>query len=416
MPVTRHLPAALILLSIAGLASENFSHFPVGTMCLLGLYWAWRDYAGVVRSREARLLLGVFACVWVPMLLALPDAVNPARAMKTTFLYVHFLPAGLYVIYMLRDHVVRRIVWIGLALIIAFWCIDGMIQLVAGKDLFGYPYDGSVLKGVFYPKQRFGLILAVFAPLYLSVVRRLAARSWWAWLLLLPLLVGIVFSLKRTAWVMLLAALGAYLACFVRPRRTDLRLAIGASGVATAALVLAIVFVPNLRTQVTGTFNLFSTDFERVDIATSRRLSLWHTGLGMVRAHWLNGIGPRGFRTVYREFAGPDDFWIKLGTSGQTHPHLMVLEVLIETGVIGLIAYILLLIILTREMWRQRLDDPRAATYLMIALVAWFPLNAHLAFYGSYWSTLVWIVIALGCAGSDNERGVRSQQHPTAQL
>ncbi len=400
-----YLPAALIVLSIAGLASENLSHYPIGIMCLLGLYLAWRDYAGVVRSSNARLLIAMFACVWVPMLLALPDAVNPARAMKTTFLYVHFLPAGLYVVYMLRDHLVRRIVWSGFAIVIAFWCIDGVIQLVFGRDLFGYPYDGSILKGVFYPKQRFGLILAVFAPLYLHIVQRLAARSIWAWLLLLPLAVSVLFSLKRTAWVMGLAAIGAYIVCFVRLRRLNLRVVIGFGGAAAVALAIAIVSVPNLRTQITDTMGLFSADFERVDLATSRRLSLWHTGLSMVRANWLNGIGPRGFRTVYREFAGPDDFWIKLGTKGQTHPHLMGLEVLIETGVIGLIGYVLLLIILGREMWRQRIVEPQAAIYLMIALVALFPLNAHLAFYGSYWSSLVWIAIALGCVRRDTDPG-----------
>lgn len=410
----RYLPATLILLSIAGLASENLSHYPVGVMCLLGLYKASRDYAGVVRSSSARLLVSVFACVWIPMLLALPDAVNPARAMKTTFLYFHFLPAGLYLIYMLRDHVVRRIVWNGMAIIIAFWCIDGVIQLVFGRDLFGYPYDGSILKGVFYPKQRFGLVLAVFSPLYFHVVHRLAARTIWAWLLLLPFLVAVLFSLKRTAWVMLMAGAGAYVACFMRPRRADARLIIGFGGLAAAALVIAIIFVPNLRTQVSGTLEIFSADFERVDLATSRRLSLWNTGLSMVRTHWLNGIGPRGFRTAYREFATQDDFWIKLGSSGQTHPHLMLLEVLIETGVIGLSAYLLLLIILARAMWRRRTDDSIAATYLMVALVAVFPLNAHLAFYGSYWSNLVWIALALGCVSNQSMRAGPSQSPATA--
>jgi hypothetical protein len=32
------------------------------------------------------------------------------------------------------------------------------------------------------------------------------------------------------------------------------------------------------------------------------------------------------------------------------------------------------------------------------ALAAAFPLNAHLALYGSYWSSLVWLLVALACA------------------
>ncbi|HCU89046.1 MAG TPA: hypothetical protein DGR97_03840 [Gammaproteobacteria bacterium] len=402
MLTARSLPAVLILLSIAGLATENLTHYPVGIMCLLGLYKVRCDYEGVVRSSNARLLIGAFACVWIPMLLALPDSVNLPRALKTTFLYLHFLPAGLYIIYMLRDEFLRRIVWSGLAIILVFWCLDGMIQLVFGQNLFGYPYDGSVLQGAFYPKQRFGLILAVFTPLYINAVQRFAARSVWAWLLLLPLLIAVLLSLKRTAWVMVLASIGFYALCFARPRQLNLRLAIVYSFIAALALIVATSSVPNFQTQVTDTLELFSADFERVDVATSRRLSLWRTGLSMVHDHWLNGIGPRGFRTAYSEFASPDDYWINHGNSGQTHPHLMSLEILIETGVIGLIGYFFLIVILGREMWRVRLANPRASVYFMIAIVALFPLNAHLAFYGSYWSNLVWISTALGCTASAN--------------
>ena len=81
----------------------------------------------------------------------------------------------------------------------------------------------------------------------------------------------------------------------------------------------------------------------------------------------------------------------------------MVLEVLIETGIIGFVGYILMLLILARVMWRRRLADPTSSAYLMVAVVAWFPLNAHLAFYGSYWSSIAWIMIALGCVIGEND-------------
>jgi O-antigen ligase len=393
----RYLPAALILLSIAGLATENLSHYPIGVMFLLGAFQIWRDPRALLRTRDARLLVIVFACVWLPMWLALPDAANPARAVETTLLYFHFLPAGLYVIHMLRDLVLRRIVLAGLAAIVAFWCVDGVIQLLTGRDLFGYPYDGSVLKGAFYPKQRFGLILAVFTPLYIHVVHRAAARSVWAWLLLLPLVVVVIFSLKRTAWIMFAVALSGYGACFIRATRANVRAGAAAAVLVAATLAATIYFAPKVHTQFSDTLKIFSADFGTADVATSYRLSLWQTGLAIARAHWLNGVGPRGYRTVYPDFAPTDDFWMAQGRKGQTHPHLMVLEVLIETGVIGLGGYGACLFLLVRRLWRQRSRDPTAAAYLMVAVVAWFPLNAHLAFYGSYWSSIVWIMIALGC-------------------
>ena len=407
----RNLPAVLVLLAIAGLATENLSHYPIAIMCLLGVYHIWLNPQDMLSRADARLLITVFGCIWIPMLLALPDAASPTRALKTTALYLHFLPAGLYIIHGLREFENRRIMLAGLTAIVGFWCVDGMVQLLTGSDLFGYPYDGLVLQGVFYPKQRFGIIFAVFTPLYLYVVHRLAARSALAWLLLAPFVIVVMFSLKRTAWIMFAVALAGFIACFIRVTRANVRSLAIAAGLIAATLVATTAFVPKVHTQWVGTLKIFSADFAAADLATSHRLSLWKTGLSIARAHWLNGVGPRGFRTVYRDYAAADDFWIARGSKGQTHPHLMILEVLIETGVIGLIGFVACLWLLLRRLVEQRLSDPTAAGYLMVAIVAWFPLNAHLAFYGSYWSSIAWIMIALGCAASgDSEDRVLSAQ------
>lgn len=398
MSVVRYLPAILVLLAVGGLAAENFSHYPIGILSVLGIVHFVRNRSGLLESSDAKLLISIFACLWIPMLLSLGDAANPARAIKTTLLYLHYLPASLYVAVILTELAMRRIVLAGIALIVGFWCLDGIIQLVRGEDLFGYPYDGSVLKGVFYPKQRFGLILAVFAPLYLYVVHRLSMRSKFAWVLLLPLIIAVAFSLKRTAWVMLIVAIVGYLVCFFTPNRRNFRYGLIVAGFATAALVTSAFWVPNFQAQVQGTMKIFTTDFETADIASSRRLSLWKTGLAIAQSHWINGVGPRGYRTVYRDYAPSDDFWIARGSSGQTHPHLMLLEVIIETGLLGLTGYALALILIGRSAWSRRGSDPPSCAYLLVVLVAWFPLNAHLAFYGSYWSNIAWLMLALACA------------------
>ena len=82
---------------------------------------------------------------------------------------------------------------------------------------------------------------------------------------------------------------------------------------------------------------------------------------------------------------------------GQTHPHMLFLEVAIETGILGIAGLIGVLFLLCHEMLKpqSRFELP---VWLLCALVAWFPLNAHLAFYGSYWSTLAWLLIPAGLA------------------
>ena len=154
---------------------------------------------------------------------------------------------------------------------------------------------------------------------------------------------------------------------------------------------------PTLRGRLLATSGLFSTAVADIDEATAYRLTLWRTGARIFVDHWLTGIGPRGFRHVYAEYAQADDFWIKRIGKGQTHPHQFLLEIAVETGVIGLLAFVLFY----GRLWRllcSRSEGGVAPLWLLSALVAWLPLNAHLAFYGAYWSTLAWLVLAMGLA------------------
>ena len=68
-----------------------------------------------------------------------------------------------------------------------------------------------------------------------------------------------------------------------------------------------------------------------------------------------------------------------------------------ETGLIGLGGYFLFLYLL---LWGFMRRGNRAAEfpYLLPVLVALFPLNAHMAFYGSIWASVSWWLIAFYCA------------------
>ena len=66
------------------------------------------------------------------------------------------------------------------------------------------------------------------------------------------------------------------------------------------------------------------------------------------RAHWINGVGPRGFREVHAEYAPAHDPYVQTGRS-LTHPHMFVLEIAAETGIVGLIGYLITFAVLIRR-------------------------------------------------------------------
>ena len=112
--------------------------------------------------------------------------------------------------------------------------------------------------------------------------------------------------------------------------------------------------------------------------------------------HPLNGVGPRQFRLA---FAGCDPApgeraaW---GVGPAFHAHQIVLEILSETGAIGLLLWLAGLA-LARRAWRYAEPAAREAAYpAMLALaVTVFPFNTHLAFYSSFWGSATLLLAAL---------------------
>jgi len=398
----QHAAAALlIVLSYALLVTEHAVHYALALLMLGGLVVAIRAPRSLWTDPALRAFSLAFLCLWLPMLASLPDAVNRGHAIKTTFAYLHFWPAGLCIVLAAREARLGRWILAAVALLIAFWLTDALLQLATGRDLFGHPPAGNILTGAFYPKQRLGLVLAVMTPVYFIGVAALARRWPPAWLLLLPLFLVILLSLKRTAWIMLAVALAGLLWLACARRQGGLCRAMLGMLLALTLLVGGVLAVdPALRSRVAETAGILSGDFDTMDRASSYRLTLWRTGWRIGLAHPINGVGPRGYRYAYPDYAPPGDFWLLRG-NGQTHPHLMALEVGVETGALGLIGYALFLWLLLRRL--RVAEDEIQAAWGIGALAAVFPLNAHLALYGSYWSTLVWLMTALAFATASRQ-------------
>ena len=229
------------------------------------------------------------------------------------------------------------------------------------------------------------------------------------WLLLIPVVIVMLMSLKRSAWVMFFVAVFAYFALVLRQSRMELTsLRFTAGAVATSVLIVGVLTV-SLSSVVQSRFatslGIMSGDPETVAEATAYRVPLWRTGYAMFKDNWFVGVGPRGYRRAYSEYAANADFWIARNGIGQTHPHLLALEVGAETGVLGLLGLLGFYAVLGFKLVNN-MSSSRVPVWLLCALTAWFPLNSHLAFYGSYWSTLVWLLVPIGLAiESERESG-----------
>ena len=382
----------LVTVALLLLSTDTLSLVPMGIMAALGLYRLGREPQALWRNDALRALLFLFLCLWLPQLASLPGAVNPERAAKSALLYPLYLCCGVFILHELgRPGQLARMAR-ALLIVVIFWCTDALIQYATGTNLIGYPYQDGMLSGMFYPKLRLGIIVAVLVPIALETVRNLNRDSLYPWLLLIPFTVVVVLSGRRSAWLMLLIGLSAYLPLVF------ISLSSGARYIVAGALCVALMLVgtvyfksPDINRRIALLTGMLGSEYQ-AERATSMRTPIWDTAWNAFQDNWLNGVGPRGFRYAYSAYADDDNYFMRRGQEGQTHPHLVFLEIAVETGLIGLVGYMLFYLSLLRYWWRGR-QITLSGAWTAALLAASFPLNAHLAFYGSYWSGFLWLLI-----------------------
>lgn len=381
------LIASFVLLQPVG----NTFELPIVLMAFSGLWLTLRHWSTVKGLPAFKPLMVVFACVWVPMLLSLTDAVNLSRAAQTSLVFLRFPFAAVFVSAVLATQSARDrvLMLVGLGTSLA-------ALAVVGLTLTGHAAGGRV--NASFP---IGHIMAVLSPIYLYWLWRTTQQRWWLVLVLPVYAAAILFSGARVAWIMV--GVGSVLVLiqllWVEKIRWRWK---------TAAVVLAItslgigatVFEPGSKAKLAQTAGLFSGNYEKTNMATSLRLPIWGVAVRMAKDHWINGVGPRGFRYVYEQYAEPGNpFMVDNKNRGATHPHQLLLEVVTETGIIGLLGYLIALGYWLRLAFiAARARQGQALPWMAGVLVAIMPINAHMAFYASFWSCITWWLIALSLA------------------
>ena len=398
----------LILLTIVGFVSKALYNYPLTIMAIIGFYRVIVSPQSIWNDQTLKYFIFLFLCLWIPMLLAFPDAVNPSRSAQTVFPYLRFLFAGIFIIHELsKNDECFKILIYGVFFIVTFWCIDASIQFFIGYNLLGFPYKAGEITGMFYPRNTISHVCAILSPICFYVVSRHSSRCKWAWLSIIPLFFVILISGRRAAWVMLaLCSFGFIIFLYLSSanKNTTLRLITVISCVIGVIFTSTIMLNQPTRDRFETTLGLFSFDYESINAATATRLPIWQTAYSIFKERPINGIGPRGFRFIYHDYGKHDDIYI-ISKSNRlnylfsknlppTHPHLLLLEILVETGVIGLLGFLLLFYFLIKS--RRKIKNiSYEFVFLIPVLVSLFPFNSHMAFYGSVWSSMIWLLMAI---------------------
>jgi len=393
---------------IALLPFRRLAEVPLSVFAL-SLLWLARSPTHRARIRAtSRFVLPLFLCYWVPMLLSSIDSVMPDKSWHQTATALRFLAAALALSVLLQPASARERLLRWTAWLLLFWAFDAFVQLFFGRDLFGIPMHPDRLNALFYDRyQFFGPTLAMLSPLALEHIR----RRWrpWAWELAFALLLGaVLISGMRAGWLAMALVLLTYMALMLRPENRELRRAlVTIPALAFAVLVFSWLASPLLqeRIDVSRAFALGAE--QTADTSSMERIPIFRAAVLMYRDHPVNGVGVRGYPYAYIGYAEPGDIHVAKsdGVYAASHAHNIVLEVMADTGTIGLAGLVLAFVVALRHGLLQATPGERrdAFPFALALLLVVFPLNSHFAIYGTYTSSLIWFLVGLWAAALHHE-------------
>lgn len=395
-PAPGYAEGIMVLGALAAIIKLVAARFRGGTALLSGPAWALTSV--------------LFFAYWLPELISSFDSVDQGRALRESLVDLRYLPFLWLVASAVADERGRRITFGGLGIIVGVWTLDALLQAMFGTSPLFWGIDAvkqaisghgmcsaremagvERLSGVLGPcNRKLGQVIASLSPFVLYAgYRRFGITGW----LVGAAAAGIVILLAgaRAAWITyaLVLVLSGW-------RLLGWKKLTGVFVFGAIALLLLALASPQVRERLERTTHAFAADEKGVDIALSGRVRIWDAAFGMIGQHPVNGVGVRSFNKEFQTYDPGKGEVAEWGYEPGRHAHQIVLEILSETGVIGLLLWLAGAALAFRA-WRyaslQARDRARPA---MLALaVTVFPFNTHLAFYSTFWGGLTLLLAAL---------------------
>jgi O-antigen ligase len=290
------------------------------------------------------LMLPIFAFILTTMVSVSfsSDLLVSAKPMKKFFLFL---------IILLVFNKVRKFSQITLI----YKCVFVMMGAAALYAIVQYPSSDDLhrIRGFVGHWMTFaGLALIVFTAL-LAFILYYGREALWAAPLLIILTLAILLSLTRSVWLGVIFSATAMLAC-KKPRLALL---------APALIILVLILSPARIVQRSKSI------FDPSDAANRARIDMLYTGINMIKAHPLVGIGPNQVPVVAYDY-GADR---SIAPSYYVHLHNNVLQLAAERGLPCLAAWLWLIFKLFYDYYRMArrisFKDPRSYP-LAVAIAA----------------------------------------------
>ncbi|MCB0103937.1 MAG: O-antigen ligase family protein [Anaerolineales bacterium] len=378
-------------------------------------------YAGQLPTqRRSTLFTEIFLALYLIVLAAsYAVADNKERAITETFDYIKDIVILYVILFSLRDwQSWRRAVWV-LIIVTAVLSILGVYQIAVGTTTQEFFRFSTVeIQGVFDGDQngtsRIGgpvhdpnlwaqILVAVIAILLFRIIHepdpliKLFSIG-----LVTPMLIVLLDTYSRGGYLALMVVVALLLFVYETRKINPARIAM-----IVGALIIIIPFIPAGYVARFESLNLLSSDSAGnssvyQDSSLRQRSSLMRTAALMFSRNPLLGVGAGNFRNNYQKYNEILGLELEIG---EVEAHSLYLQVLSETGLLGAIAFLGIIVTTIYSMSKMMKSmDSSAIARLNISWLA----SLHLAIIGylvaatflhNVYIRYFWILIALSLSG-----------------
>ena len=385
MPQQNLIPAPLMWVFLFfSLAVSVATRQLIWLMVVVSLLTLITNREAILSTRGMKKVAILFACIALPGLISLLFSVNLDRGISAVFRFAAYALAAWVVLSVkIEDGDAKRIMSF-LGILLVAWAVDGFVQLLTGVSLLGDPLvelgeEGAIVTGSL--QLGYGATLAILSPFFLEALRRAGGMG--VGILSLPVYAAIVMSGHQSSAVLALIGLAGWTMLALRNKE------VGAKRQITGFVISAIVglLLGVYLSVVTGQVSTLAEAPPRYQ-SFLYQSQLWELSWQAFMDHWLTGVGMRGFGT----YALATDASTIPGLAETWHSHLTILEVISETGLVGLIGYGLLL----RWLWGYVQDERmHVAVAGLTALLAVFPVGTAVGMYSYIGGNLIFLTFTL---------------------
>ncbi len=359
--------------------SSDTAFTPIHLIVLL--YWMINILATALSPVKAAALVGLVKLTLYLMLFFLMARILRSPRIRSIFITFYLHISLIVSIYGLRQ-------WFFGAKQLATWVDPDSVQ---ANLMRVYSYLGN-------PNLLAGYLLPACA---LSVAAMFAWRGWFPKALGLTMTIVnsicLVLTFSRGGWIGFVALMFVFallllywLSLRFSPFWQRWAIPIGIGSLA-AIFILAVATVPALRDRVGSIF------LGRRDSSNNFRMNVWAAVFDMIQDRPILGIGPgnNAFNRIYPLYMRPR--YTALSA------YSVILEIAVETGIIGLTCFLWLLVVTLQQGWLQlrRLRNlgNSQGFWLIAAIASMIGLLAHgsvdTVWYRPQVNTLWWLMIAI---------------------